>query len=272
MRKKVDALSLTESPKNRSSFVSDGPEPYQHLIRAENVEKRKSHADFHKDYTKILASRKKENNDLQQYFKRVYIHSNTWDPCKICNFRDYRYQDDVDRHMLLHHSRVYRCIFDFAGCQEAFANKAQWKCHINSEHLNWICDVHDCPNATIHPLNHYYREIFVFDKRQKVARLQILRDRALKILKLSMRDEKEPPPKLGCALKECNETMEGLDCWANMLEHVAEHVKGDAVIVAGWYCGKLEIAHDKNELFLGWALSSGIVRRDGKGYKFKRLN
>lgn len=272
MRRKVDTLTLSDGSIKHPYLSSDGPEPYQHLVRAENIERHAKDSDFKQNYTKILASRKKERADLEHYFKRVYIFANSWHPCRLCGFMDYKYPDDVERHMLLHHSRIYGCIFDFAGCEEAFADKAQWKCHINSQHLNWVCDVEECPNEKIHPMNHYHRDFFFFDRKQKVVRLQMMRDRALELLRVSMRERKEPPLKLCCSLETCSETFEGLGCWTSMIEHVAKHVKDDAVVIAEWYCGKLQIHYDRDELFLDWALSSGIVKRDGRGYKLKRLS
>ncbi|KAF7862567.1 hypothetical protein EAF04_007440 [Stromatinia cepivora] len=270
MRAKADAISPsspdTPDPPN-IHFTSDGPEPYRHLLHAEKIEfPNKQTSEIH-NFTQIVSSRKRELADLEQYFKRVHCVSESLPPCSICSFAEYRYPDDVERHMLLQHSRIYSCIFDFGGCKESFTDRAQWICHIESRHLNWLCHHEECPNEEIDAMNHYHGTFLFFTMKQRAAKLAIRKQRASELLRVSLRTPKQAPVRLGCPLKGCEKLFGGDECWNKRLDHIGTHARENATLVAGYFCGKLSVDHSDDGAFIDWALSERIVRRVGKGFR-----
>lgn len=66
--------------------------------------------------------------------------------CESCSHTPFRSYDVLDKHREEHAQRLV-CIFSFAGCQNTFSSKKEWKLHVSSQHLNpyyWVCEPQDC--------------------------------------------------------------------------------------------------------------------------------
>ncbi|KAA8568925.1 hypothetical protein EYC84_007901 [Monilinia fructicola] len=267
MREKVDAIALSTSVNQNMYFNSAGSEPYRHLLHAEKIGIPNKQVSEIETFTNLVTTRRKEITDLEHYFKRVHCIAEPFPPCRICSFDEYRYPDDIPRHMLLQHSCIYSCIFDFSGCKESFADKIQWKCHVESRHLNWLCHNEECPNEKIDTMNHYHGNFFFLSRKERSIKLEKRKKRAGELLRVSLRTAKQVPVRLGCPLMQCKMLFEGDDCWNKRMEHIGNHVRENAECIAGYFCGKLSVDHSDDDAFIDWALSQQVIRRAGKGFR-----
>ncbi|KAF4438494.1 PR domain zinc finger protein 10 [Fusarium austroafricanum] len=67
----------------------------------------------------------------------------------MCAYCQKSFPDGVSlqKHINAIHSRPFVCVFHFAGCNKAFANKNEWKRHVSAQHLNlhyWSCTTSTC--------------------------------------------------------------------------------------------------------------------------------
>lgn len=267
MREKANALALTDATKNLQ-FQSNGLEPYRHLLGVKRMEDKESPymGNEIRAHTGALKVRKQETTELHLYFKNVQCHIFPLE-CEICGFSDFQYPDEVPRHMLQAHTCIYTCLFDFAGCQHAFAREDQWKCHVKCEHLNWLCDVDQCPNESLHPVNHYKKGWYAKTKPRHALALQTRANRANAILNASLRERKNLPSKLGCPVKGCKRDFDGETCWSDRMGHVGEHIVDTAIGVDGYLCSKRFLDNTTDETFIGWALDERIVQMVGRKFR-----
>lgn len=238
---------------------------YAHLVLAEQRQGFSSSKQLAYDIIKQEEDRKTEAFELRKYFRRVLFVGQPTPKCRICSFSNFTYYDDINRHMVIEHTHIYACIFHFAGCTAKFTNKAQWKCHVACEHLNRVCGERICLNKKGSPLNHYFREsyrIFARSEREKYNRL--IRESAKKALEALDRPEKNPV-KLGCPIRNCNLEFEGEKCWDERMEHIAKHIKDNAIYVEEYPCGDLDVVHSDDPLFVDWALKENILMRTASG-------
>lgn len=242
---------------------------YAHLAFAEQ---RASTREVVWDIVKQEDDRKTEAFELQKYFRRVLFVGQPTPKCQICSFSDFTYDYGIIRHMVIEHAYIYVCIFHFAGCPAKFTNKSQWKCHVASEHLNWVCGERTCHNKKDAPMNHYWKQNYrIMNKSQNKLFHRTLRDRAQKALEALERHEKVPLVKLGCPMRGCDSEFEGEHCWDERMEHITDHIKGNAIYVEEYPCGNLDVVHSDDQLFMNWALKENVIGRTAKG-KFRLQN
>ena len=92
-----------------------------------------------------------------------------------------------------------------------------------------------------------------------------LRHRAQKALEVLGRHEKVPLVKLGCPMRDCGFEFEGENCWDERMEHIAKHVKDNAIYVEEYPCGDLDVVHSDDQLFVEWASYENIMGRTTRG-------
>ncbi|KAF5877196.1 putative c2h2 finger domain protein [Botrytis fragariae] len=236
---------------------------YAHLARAEQ---RKAPDKVVWDIVKQEDNRKTEAFELQKYFRRVLFVRQPTPKCQICSFSRFTYYDDISRHMVIEHTHIYVCIFHFAGCAAKFANKVQWKCHVACKHLNWVCGESACLSKQDSPMNHYWKQNYrIMRKSQMELFYRALRDRAKKALEVLGRHEKVPSVKLGCPMRDCEFEFEGKNCWDERMEHIAKHIKDNAIYVEEYPCGDLDVVHSDDQMFVEWALNENILGRTVRG-------
>ncbi|KAM0161862.1 hypothetical protein ACHAPG_002208 [Botrytis cinerea] len=266
----------------RETYKELDMDPEETLIEEPNINK---HKNIHTEYAHLALAeqrsrpdnvvwdiveqednRKTEAFELQKYFRRVLFVSQPTPKCPICSFSRFTYYDDISRHMVIEHTHIYVCIFHFAGCTAKFANKVQWKCHVACEHLNWVCGERACPNKQDSPMSHYWKQNYrLMRKSQMEPFYRALRHRAQKALEVLGRHEKVPLVKLGCPMRDCGFEFEGENCWDERMEHIAKHVKDNAIYVEEYPCGDLDVVHSDDQLFVEWASYENILGRTTRG-------
>ncbi|CAD6443802.1 31ec964e-28cd-4564-90bf-c764b8c3d11e [Sclerotinia trifoliorum] len=266
MREKVNAIALTDAS-NNPQFQSNGPEPYRHLLGVKRIKDQQSYiGDEIRAHTGALKERKQETTEFELYFKSVQC-SIFPQKCELCGFSDFKYPSEVPEHMLQAHTCIYTCLFDFAGCKYAFARKDQWECHVKSEHLNWLCDIDQCPNERLHPVNHYKKNWYAKSKPRHALALKKRADSANAILRASLGKKKSLASKLNCPIKECGRAFGGDTCWDDRMEHIGEHIIDNTIAVAGYLCSQPFLDNTIDELFVEWALSEHIVEKVRRNFR-----
>ncbi|KAF7872014.1 uncharacterized protein EAF02_009119 [Botrytis sinoallii] len=267
LREKSNALALADTRGDNPFPQSDGPEPYKHLL---GVKRKKDTGSYMPDeirsHTKALQELKQETTEFELYFKSVQCRMFSLE-CEICGYFDFNHMHELTRHMIQAHTCIYSCLFDFAGCQHEFAREDQWKCHITSDHLNWLCDIGQCPNEKVHPINHYNKDGYSASKKRHAVALQKRADRANAILQASLRERKSLPSKLNCPVKDCEISFDGQNCWDDRMDHVGKHIIGNTIERVGYLCSKRFLDNTADELFIAWALSEGIVQKVGRNFR-----
>ncbi|KAB5572685.1 hypothetical protein GE09DRAFT_1217235 [Coniochaeta sp. 2T2.1] len=62
--------------------------------------------------------------------------------CHHCKHAPFKDQPSLDSHIKKQHTRPFKCVFHFAGCESTFASKNEWKRHNTTQHLvlnYWLC-------------------------------------------------------------------------------------------------------------------------------------
>lgn len=266
MREKSNALALTDASKN-PQFRSDRPEPYRHLLGVKRLKDKDSYMGHEiREHTGALKERKQETTEFELYFKSVQC-SMFYLECELCGFSDFNYPDDLPRHMLQTHTCIYTCLFDFAGCKHAFARQDQWECHVKSDHLNWLCDIDQCPNENLHPFNHYKKNWYAKSKPRHAEALQKRADRANALLRASLREKKILPSRLNCPVKGCGIAFHGDTYWDDRMDHVGQHIIDNTIKVDGYLCSQPFLDNTIDELFVEWALSEHIVEKARRNFR-----
>ncbi|THV49372.1 hypothetical protein BGAL_0198g00100 [Botrytis galanthina] len=267
LREKSNALALTDTRGDNPFPQSDGPEPYKHLL---GVNRKKDAGSYMPDeirsHTKALQELKQETTEFELYFKSVQCRMFSLE-CELCGYSDFDHMHELTRHMIQAHTCIYTCLFDFAGCQHEFAREDQWRCHIKSDHLNWLCPIGQCPNEKVHPINHYNKDGYSASKKRHAVALQKRADRANAILRASLRERKGLPSKLNCPVKGCESSFDGQDCWDNRMAHVGQHIIDNTVERVGYLCSRRFLDNTADELFIAWALSEEIIQKVRRNFR-----
>lgn len=171
--------------------------------------------------------------------------------CPHC--RDMTFKDDaaLQKHIKTQHRRPFVCVFHFAGCSEAFANKNEWKRHVSAQHLClhfWLCSVEICNGA----LAQEYKALGKITRGRPFRRKDLYtqhvrrmhppspptevrrsnknasrgRDDPLKAMQESaFRKRCETPTHMRCPVIGCTLQFQGDKTWDDRMEHVARHLE-----------------------------------------------
>ncbi|RKK87521.1 hypothetical protein BFJ68_g1736 [Fusarium oxysporum] len=164
------------------------------------------------------------------------------------------FNDDVSlqKHINAMHTRPFICVFHFAGCNHAFANKNEWKRHVSAQHLNlhyWLCTTGACGYSST-PLKcvlgtathckvfkrkdlytqhirrmHAPEEVAKADKKNKTFPPDWLAQEK-KLQEEAFRQRCKLPDYMHCPAKGCTKVFNnGHKTWDDRMEHVAVHLE-----------------------------------------------
>ncbi|KPM36308.1 hypothetical protein AK830_g10259 [Neonectria ditissima] len=171
----------------------------------------------------------------------------------LCSKCDIYYKDAVtlSKHIRIAHNRVFACVLKFAGCDEAFASKNEWKRHAQAQHMNfhlWLCTHGSCGSfradddlITEPKLTHgrMFRRKDLFS--QHVRRMHIFSssskknkggkhatpeedEKLKKMQKQAFLERCKVPQHLNCPVSSCGHEFRGDGAWDGLMEHVAHHL------------------------------------------------
>ena len=127
------------------------------------------------------------------------------------------------KHLNQHHIRPFICVYKFAGCQQTFGSKNEWKRHVYSQHLQpdfWSCDFTGCAErrATFNRKDLFGQHI----KRMHVSTPEELQA----ILERCRIHYRDLPTQSRCVY--CLKEFRGKDTWESMMEHVGQYYEKGA--------------------------------------------
>ncbi|KAM7204462.1 hypothetical protein V8F20_003578, partial [Naviculisporaceae sp. PSN 640] len=212
-----------------------------------------------------------------------------------CSYCDQVFQDEaaLSKHIKIQHTRPFKCVFHFAGCELTFALKAEWKRH-HGQHLlldYWVCEEGECssiyngnnlPNGSIFAR----KDLFTQHLRRMHMPPQINKsgsrmtskshqtnentrvaqsaweDSLRRLQEQGLRSRCELPEHLKCPADSCLGEFFGPDAWDQRMEHVSRHLE------RAWQGREREVQFGgpNDELFVEWASSPevGIIQlREG---------
>ncbi|KAF7552621.1 hypothetical protein G7046_g7353 [Stylonectria norvegica] len=172
---------------------------------------------------------------------------------KACPECSNSFKDDtaLQKHIKTQHTRQFICIFHFAGCEDTFAAKNEWKRHVMSQHIAhyyWLCKHDECgrtsQNGTqrsrtpTHGRPFRRKDLFSQHARRMhaspttrrtgksrsaaaewEAQLKSMQDNA-------HRQRCELPTYMRCPAQDCAADFHGETAWDERMEHVARHLEG----------------------------------------------
>jgi hypothetical protein len=187
--------------------------------------------------------------------------------CGSCTHTPLRSSDTLVKHIEGEHAQLFICIFSFAGCQNKFASKKEWKLHVSSQHLNpyyWVCELQDCGKVQMQNRKNdeitkgvRFTESDLFTKHLRtkhatssVKTLEL--EKRIQALRIScLRGERHPPECVSCP--HCTMNFAGLHCLDEMMDHLAE-------------LKDFRMEDRKNSpVFVRWALRERIIQREPNG-------
>ncbi|KAK7415370.1 hypothetical protein QQX98_005909 [Neonectria punicea] len=217
--------------------------------------------------------------------------SNAINVCRECNIS---FKDAVtfQKHTKTQHKRAFTCVFHFAGCADAFANKNEWKRHVQSQHMNfhfWLCTHDACGSvmsqdyqvtgAPTHGRPFRRKDLFTQHvrrmhptspssaktKKSKYAAPD--RDDQLKKMQDdAFRKRCELPRYMCCPAQECDHEFHGQGAWNDRMEHVARHLERAASNDEP----PVQFGGLNDDTLIGWAASEDvkvIYRDESRGWQ-----
>ncbi|KAI5779988.1 hypothetical protein EDC01DRAFT_280773, partial [Geopyxis carbonaria] len=156
--------------------------------------------------------------------------------------------------------RPFQCLFSFAGCNQTFGSKNEWKRHINHIHLQlwfWRCDFPSCANRKA-----FFNRKDLFGQHLKrmhgpsppssTASTPNPPDDMTEIQERCKKERRKPPEKSICGF--CKKVFEGAGSWEAHVDHVGEHYT-QGMKFKQW---------DQDKGFVDWAYREGIVPSSGQ--------
>jgi len=176
--------------------------------------------------------------------------------------------------MQVKHLRPFKCTFSFAGCNQAFGSKNEWKRHVTSQHMYlscWECNLSLCKDRQaffnrkdlfgqhlkrMHVPNGKEVGSFLPEAQKKtvleqnrVERERWIREEIPNIQDSCFKVLRETPLESNCEF--CRAKFSGPKSWDLKMEHVGEHYEnGEKPPPDG---------HFEDEGLVKWALEQGLV-------------
>ena len=192
-------------------------------------------------------------------------------------------QASLDAHFRRKHTRPYKCVFHFAGCECTFASKNEWKRHVSSQHIilhYWLCQEGECaaitnarPGAQRQLENGVVlnrKDLFAqHTRRMHIPRhikpgfrdrdeyafpLQEWEDMFRRFEERAVRERCKLPERLLCPALGCLAEFRGWDAWDQRMEHVARHLDR----AADGQEPHVNFGGDNDTLLLQWASSPEV--------------
>ncbi|KAH6985972.1 hypothetical protein BKA56DRAFT_613378 [Ilyonectria sp. MPI-CAGE-AT-0026] len=204
---------------------------------------------------------------------------------------DMTFKDDatLQKHIKTQHRRPFICVFHFAGCPEAFANKNEWKRHVSAQHLClqfWLCSATVCENPPDQEhkasgkttLGRPFRRKDLYtqhvrrmhppspptDVRRSNKNASRGRDDPLKAMQDSaFRKRCEMPTHMRCPVLGCTQQFQGEKTWDDRMEHVARHLERAASNEEP----RVQFGGAHDDTLIEWASSEsvGVIERAPDG-------
>lgn len=174
--------------------------------------------------------------------------------------------------MQTQHTRPFLCTFHFAGCEQTFGSKNEWKRHVFSQHLRltyWRCDNIDCAdrNAIFNRKDLFGQHLKrMHGPKQgntyKNSQKDFLSQEIPKIQERCQRVRRSPPKWSKCGY--CEDEFQGEGSWDMRMEHVGKHYEKNnykAINPKSWV---MDVG------LIRWAIDEGIVEKT-EGGKYRLL-
>ncbi|KAI5850491.1 hypothetical protein DFP73DRAFT_524229 [Morchella snyderi] len=182
--------------------------------------------------------------------------------------KTFRHNSDFRKHMQTKHTRPFVCTFHFAGCEQTFGSKNEWKRHVFSQHLQlhyWRCDYTNCADrkAYFNRKDLYGQHL----KRMHSPKATNTKNPpenkhwlGIEIPQIQDRCRKErraPPERSICGY--CHKEFSGHGSWDIRMEHVGKHYEKNNykdIDTKKWVM---------DEDLIRWALEEKIIERTEEG-------
>lgn len=194
----------------------------------------------------------------------------THSPCS----KIYSNASELRKHMQVKHIRPFKCTFSFAGCDQIFGSKNEWKRHVTSQHMYlsyWQCNLSLCRDRQaffnrkdlfsqhlkrMHVPHTKKIEAFMTEAEKKEVHehnqvecdrwirdeIPAIQDNCFKIIR-------ETPLESNCEI--CKARFSGPKSWETKMEHVGKHYEsGDQPPPDGPF---------EDEGLIRWALEERLV-------------
>lgn len=170
------------------------------------------------------------------------------------------------------HERPFICTFSFAGCDQTFGSKNEWKRHVNSQHMHlacWKCDLASCKDrhAVFNRKDLHGQHLKRMHQPQAPARLDLncisdvdrieiqeARDNWIRNELPEIQDRcytiwREPPSQSNCEI--CRFEFTGPKAWDTKMEHVGKHYENSDKPSTG--------GPAQDDGLVRWALQHGLI-------------
>ncbi|CAH0053191.1 unnamed protein product [Clonostachys solani] len=218
-------------------------------------------------------------NIFHSKFTAAISQLSDWE-CNKCEFscKDY---NTLDKHIKSDHARPFFCIFQFAGCDDRFAAKNEWKRHVMSQHVVAkvnVCTYGVCAQNNDKPTRSQTKYLDVEGKQfnrkdlydshirrmhpypaTKKQSLKQWEDLLKILLRQSIHIRCSTPTYLECPSPDCNLSFEGDDAWDQRMEHTARHME----MAASGDADDIVIGGDNDRTLIEWASAPevGVIKR-----------
>ncbi|KAK6523410.1 hypothetical protein TWF281_001392 [Arthrobotrys megalospora] len=183
----------------------------------------------------------KPSNRPKTYKKKVPFHYCEEETCKSERvFFKNRSELNTRKHIETQHTKPYLCIFGFAGCQQRFGARNEWKRHIATQHLvlyKYVCDHSDCVEKNKAKTIFNRGDLFMKHHERMHSPANIYErspdDLELIAWKKEMKEAKRrcetlrtPPQRMTCGF--CSIVFEDGDkTWMELIDHVCLHYQSN---------------------------------------------
>ncbi|CAI6100204.1 unnamed protein product [Clonostachys chloroleuca] len=202
--------------------------------------------------------------------------------CKHCDFSS-KDHITLKKHEKSNHVGPFSCIFEFAGCNDRFSAKNEWKRHVLCGHVVSkvnVCSYGVCADDNDKPSNTKYIDVQgrQFNRKdlydchmRRVHTHPTTENQTLEewecmlkaLLRQSWHIRCSTPTYMECPSPGCNLSFEGDDAWDQRMEHTARHMEKAATGEAD----DIVIGGDNDHTLIDWASlpEVGVIKRvDGE--------
>ncbi|KAH6899895.1 hypothetical protein B0T10DRAFT_10259 [Thelonectria olida] len=210
-------------------------------------------------------------------------------PCAQCPGAIFSNAPALKKHARKDHKRSFICILQFAGCNDAFSSKNEWKRHVATQHLNtrfWLCTHGTCKKEELHEGQHVTngrpfkrKDLFTQHARrmhvtscsadiakQPKNRMPGLDDELQAMQEDACHKRCDTPEFMQCPGEGCFRDFCGEKAWDEYLEHIAS----DHLDPAGkHHFPPVQFGSARDKVFTDWASSNAVnvIRRTSTGWE-----
>jgi hypothetical protein len=200
--------------------------------------------------------------------------------CKDCEF-SCKDRITLDKHIKSDHAGPFSCIFAFAGCNNRFSAKNEWKRHVLCGHVVSkvnVCSYGVCVDEQDKPSKPQAKYIDAQGKQfnrkdlydchvRRMHKYPTTKNQTLEewecmlkaLLRKSWHIRCSTPKYMECPSPDCNLSFEGDDAWDQRMEHIARHME----MAATGEADDIVIGGDNDRTLIDWASlpEIGVIKR-----------